>query len=81
MKGAMVRCLSCGFHVEREDANGIDQVDPEVTGTCASCTKCQVTPDLRVAYSRGFNAGLDAMKAHMSEAAEASFKLRKPSAR
>jgi hypothetical protein len=41
----MVHCNGCGFDESQ----------------CSVCKKCERVPDLREAYRRGFNAGVDAM--------------------
>ncbi len=59
----MVKCSGCGFHVEQREVLDWDEGDhttPEHRTSCGRCsTHC--TPDVREAYRRGFNAGLDAM--------------------
>lgn len=58
----MVKCLGCGFNVEREDARtGLD-TDHYSRPACDTCTKCEACPDMRESYRRGFNAGIDEAK-------------------
>lgn len=58
----MIKCGGCGFNVEREQVvDWGEELHTEVDHRtrCDRCQRC--TPDVREAYRRGFNAGLDAM--------------------
>lgn len=59
----MIKCVGCGFNVEREQVvewgEGPANMVVEDRTLCDRCSRC--TPDVREAYRRGFNAGLDAM--------------------
>jgi hypothetical protein len=57
---ATVHCNGCGFNVERGSAifpitnRQLDERE------CDICKTCEAAPDLREAYRRGFNDGLNA---------------------
>jgi hypothetical protein len=59
--GGPVKCEGCGLHVERQEVLdwGQEHVAIEHRAGCERCVRC--TPDVRAAFRRGFNAGLDAM--------------------
>lgn len=59
-RGRMVRCTGCGFNVEREDAREYVEYSSDLAITCKLC---EHEPRLKESYRRGFNAGLDALKA------------------
>jgi hypothetical protein len=56
---AMVHCDGCGFNVEPRD---VREREESWDQNCSRCRKCTECPELREAYRRGFNAGLDALK-------------------
>ena len=68
----MIKCDGCGFSVERKRVQewGDQNANPAHWTTCTRCARC--TPDVREAYRRGFNAGLDAMAAAVDGVAKHS---------
>jgi hypothetical protein len=62
----MVKCIGCGFNVEREDARGEVSTGYNNSGfqkeECATCVKCVASPDIRKSYRRGFDAGVESMR-------------------
>ena len=77
----MVKCHGCGFNVEQEDVRDwgtvLDANGHTVENACETCAKCEAVPDLREAYRRGFNAGLDALGAAFQDIITTN-NLRKP---
>jgi len=75
---AMVLCTGCGFNIEREHVLdwGDENAVVESRTVCERCTR-HCTPDVREAYRRGFNAGLDAMaEAVQHTAKESALRMR-----
>lgn len=76
---AMIHCNGCGFNVERKDSREFTEYDdPGYTRDCCdACAKCTDIPELREAYRRGFNAGVDAMAKAVVGVIEKKNELRK----
>jgi hypothetical protein len=68
----MVKCRGCGFNVEQRDV----QDWGEFNIGCERCARC--TPDVREAYRRGFNAGLDALAESVVRAVKDSNPRKRP---
>jgi hypothetical protein len=68
----MVLCLGCGFHCEEEDVREY----AEYGDCCVTCKQCELEPRLKESYRRGFNAGLDALTAAVTDIVKNS-RLRK----
>lgn len=73
----MIRCLGCGFNVEREEVRERDVHYNRQDDDCIICRHCEQEPKLRESYRRGFNAGLDALSQAVMQIVAHS-NLRKP---
>lgn len=72
---AMTKCDGCGFNVEREDVRKL--ADETIPRHCSECVKCTKNPELREAYRRGFNAGLDVLALAVTDILMQKSNLRK----
>jgi len=53
----LIKCHGCGSHIRSDHAV---KKDESWDTDCIRCTKCSDNPELRAAYDRGFDDGLDA---------------------
>jgi hypothetical protein len=57
MQDNIVKCLACGSDVEQ---TSVVEYEEYTNKFCVSCILCENKPNIREAYKRGFNDGLDA---------------------
>ena len=72
---SMVRCTGCGFNVEQED---VREWTAYSSDTAVTCKLCELEPRLKESYRRGFNAGLDALKAAVIDVVDSSGLRKRP---